>query len=143
MEYDLHNSVLQVVATKTTLFAGDAETEGETIDTNTDGGFESVEFIVQSGVLTAGTFTSVLEDSDTGAFGGEETLVDSELVLGALPVFVFATGEDDVTKRVGTITKKQFVRLNIVGSGTAGGTIGAVAVLSNARTRPTPAVITP
>ena len=140
MEYDLHNSVLQVVAFKTQVIGTDTTTVGSIIDTNTDGGFESIEFVVQSGTVTTGDFGVILEDSDVVTFGGEEAVIDSELVLGTLPV---AETGDDLAIRIGTITKKRFVRLSIVSDNTASLTIGATAVLSNARTRPTPAVITP
>lgn len=136
MEYDLHNSVLQRAAVPTTAIAADGDTDGGAIDTL---GYESVEFIALSGTLTDGTYTLGIEESNTGAFAGEENVVDAELVLGA-PV-VFAAADDDTALRIGTIAKKRYVRLVITAATvTTGGTISAVAVLSNAHTRPTPSV---
>ena len=137
MEYDLHNSVLQKVALSITAGAitSTTTTAGAIIDSL---GFESLEFIVEAGTLTDGTYTVLLEDGDDSGLS-DAAAVDSELVLGTLPVFAFAS-DDDAAKRVGTITKKRYVRLSIVSTVvTTGGGLSSVAVLSNAHTRPTAA----
>lgn len=134
MEYDLHNSVLQKVALDIQDISTDTDTDGNVIDTL---GFESIEFIATIGVTNAGTYTLRLEDSDTGAFAGEEAEIDTELVLGVQPVLLDTT---DTAVRLGTITKKQFVRLTLVSAGSSGANfLGAVAILSNPHTSPTPA----
>ena len=136
MEYDLHNSVLQKVAFNIQDISADTTTVGNIIDTL---GFESIEFIVSAGPLNAGTYTVVLEDGDDSGLG-DAAVIDSELVLGALPVIDEGVPDDNTAKRVGTITKKRFVRLSLVSAGSSlVNLLGSTAVLSNAHTRPTAA----
>jgi len=137
MEYDLHNSVLQAVALSITdgAITSNTTTVGAVIDTL---GFESLEFIVEAGTLTDGDYDVVLQEDDTVGFASPTT-ISSELVLGALPSFAFASGADSA-QRVGTIAKERFIRLSVVSTNvTTGGGLSAVAVLSNPHTSPTAA----
>lgn len=132
MEYDLHNSVLQKVALDIQDISTDTTTVGNIIDTL---GFESIEFIASIGPTNAGTYTVILEDGDDSGLG-DAAVIDSELVIGALPVLDTA----DTAERVGTITKKRFVRLSLLSAGSSlVNLLGSTAVLSNAHTRPTAA----
>jgi len=138
MEYDLHNSVLQKVALTVAdgAISSDTDTDGEVIDTL---GFESIEFIVQSGTITDGTYVlTVLEDDNVGFASGTE--VSSELILGAGTDATFLAADDDSAKRIGTISKERWVKLRVTSTGTTtGGALSAVAVLSNPHTSPTAA----
>jgi len=132
MEYDLHNSVLGALGFPITAIASDTTTAGVIIDSL---GFESMEFFIASGTITDGTYDVILEDGDDSGLS-DAAVIDPELVLGSLPQFVAA--DDNITERVGTITKKRYVRMSIVSTGvTTGGTLSAVAVRAHAHTRPT------
>lgn len=132
-EYDLHSHVKVFNAIGPAALT--ATTNGASIDTL---GFESIEYVVHVGTaLVGGGFTASLEESDTGAFGGEETAVPSAETLGALPVTV-AT-DTDLTLRVGSIGKKRHQRIVLTETGTVtAGVIGVSAVLSHPKTLPVP-----
>ena len=130
MEYDLHNSVKQVVALDFENAAG-ASTVGNIIDTQ---GFESMEYIITSGTITTGTFTLLLEDGDDAGLS-DAAAVSSELVLGGAVTFLVT--DDDTAFRQGTVSKKRYQRLTLVGASTPVGQFSAVGVLSHAQTRPT------
>lgn len=129
MEYDLKNSVKSEAILHED--AAGASTVGAIIDTR---GFESLTYIITSGTITTGTFTVVLEESDVITFGGEETVVDSELVLGTIS---FAASDDDDSQRVGIVGKKRFQRLTLVGASTPVAEMSGIALLGHAQTRPT------
>lgn len=132
MEFDLHSSVQAVNALDVAAARTDGTDDGNVIDTL---GFESLEYIIQTGTITDGTHTVLLEESDVVTFGGEETVVPAAETLGALPVIVAA--DDDTVFRVGSVGKKRFQRLSIVTTGaTTGGVTSAVAILGHARTKP-------
>lgn len=133
MEYDLHNSVKQVIAVDPEAAAG-ASTVGNIIDTQ---GFESLEYVITSGDITTGDFTMLLEDGDDAGLSDAAT-VSSELVLGQAGS-AFAVTDDNVSKRVGTISKKRYQRLTLVGANTPAGVMSAVAILGHPKTRPTDA----
>jgi hypothetical protein len=133
MEFDLHSYTKGVQCGPPAAYRGDEG--GAAIDTV---GFESLEYVINVGTaLVGGGFTASLEESDTGAFAGEETAVDAGEILGALPTLV-ATGADTAF-RVGSMGKKRYQRivLNETGTVTAG-VIGVVAVLSNPKHTPVP-----
>ena len=132
MEYDLHNSVK--VASSDVFPAAGASSDSTIIDTR---GFESLEWLIVSGVITTGTFATVLEESDVVTFGGEETVVPADEILGALPTFI-AT-DDGQHRRVGSIGKKRFQRLTLNGAATPVAVMTVLGLLSNAQTRPTAA----
>ena len=99
-------------------------------------GFESIEFVIQSGTITDGAYALVLEQGDDSGLS-DAAVVPSDEVLGVLTGFVAA--DDDTAKRVGSIGKKQFQRLSIVSTGTStGGTkFSSVAILGHPKTAPT------
>lgn len=134
MEMELHNSLLPApaFATGTISITTNTTTDGVSIDT---AGFEALEYVVTSGTITDGVYTATLEESTTGAFAGEETVVSSELVLGAIS---FVLTDDNATQRIGSVGKEQFQRITIVSTGvTTGGAFSVTAVLGEAHSRPT------
>jgi len=126
MQKDLHNNVDDRVALNIQAISTNTTTAGAIIDT---AGYESIEFVVQSGTITDGTYTVLLqEDTDSGL--ATATTVATDYTIGTLPAFV-AT-DDNVTKRIGCVPTKRYVRLSLVSTGvTTGGTLGAVAVLGH------------
>lgn len=133
MEYDLHSNVFQVVAFDSQNITTDTTTVGNVIDTV---GFESLEYLIQSGTITDGTYTLLLEEADVVGFTGS-TVVPTDETLGVLTGFVAA--DDDAALRVGSIGKKQFQRLSIVSASTSTGAtnMSSTAVLGHPKHMPT------
>lgn len=132
MEYDLHNNVDEKLAFGVQEVISDTTTAGNIIDT---AGFESIEFVITTKTVTDGVYTVKLEDGDDSGLS-DAADVDSTLVLGTLPSFVLT--DDDTIKRVGCISKKRYVRLSIVSTGTTSGVdaMTAVAVLGHPHRAP-------
>lgn len=106
---------------------------GLTIDKNYQNNrFRSVMFIVQTGIITDGTTTFTMQDSDDASSWSN---VNASYVQGTLPVV--GSAHDDVTYEIGYTGDKRYVRLVATQAGaTAGATIGAVAIMSSARKTP-------
>ncbi len=132
MERDLHNCVDDKIALDLNAITTNTTTVGNIIDT---AGFESIEFVAVSKAITDGAYAFRIEDGDASNLS-DAADVDVSLLLGALTGFI-AT-DDNTTKRVGCISKKRYVRLSIVSTGTTVGTsmLGAVAVLGHPHHQP-------
>lgn len=132
MEFDLHSNVKQAVALDSQDITTNTTTVGNVIDTV---GFESLEYLIQSGTITDGAYALLLEEDDAIGFGSS-SVVPADETLGVLTGFVAA--DDDAAKRVGSIGKKRFQRLSIVSTGTStGGTkFSSVAVLGHPKSAP-------
>lgn len=130
-EVDNHTVVQAVHCIPPDAHASDQN--GAAVDTV---GFESIEYIINVGTaFVGGGFDVTLEESDTGAFGGEETAVPADETLGALPSI--AISDTNTAFRVGSIGKKQFQRIVLTETGTiSAGTIGVVAVLGHPKHAP-------
>jgi hypothetical protein len=125
MRFDMHNIVLQKPALNPGTINTDATTAGTIIDTD---GFEALEFVVQSGTVTAGTFTPLIEHSDNADFSGSSAVDDDDL-LGTEADAAFAAADDNEAKRIGYRGEKRYVRLSLVSASSANGVIGALAIL--------------
>ena len=132
MEFDLHSNIKQVVAFDSQDITTDTTTVGNVIDTV---GFESLEYLIQSGTITDGAYALLLEEADVVGFTGS-TVVPAAETLGVLTGFVAA--DDDAALRVGSIGKKQFQRLSIVSTGTSTGAtkMSSTAVLGRPKHMP-------
>jgi len=99
---------------------GDTVTDGFSIDTSDFDGGIVFNFIVTA--FSAGTFTPILEESDTGLFSGEENAIADANLIGteAGAVLTIATAEGDVLKSIGIFGTKKFVRSTISSSGASG-----------------------
>jgi hypothetical protein len=96
--------------------------------------FGSLDWIVQVGTITTGDFTVSLLESDASNMAGA-TAVSAEETIGTAPVFV--VDDDDTIQHVGSIGKKRYQQLSVLGGDTPLGDLSAVAVQGNARTEPT------
>ncbi len=131
MEYDLHHKVLPVVALASATLNTSTTTVGSIVDSK---GFESLEFSIQSGTITDGTYTALLEEGDDVGLS-DASVLSVDHTLDVLPVF--DNTESDVVKSVGSIGKKRYHRLSIVSAGvTSGGVFSAQAVLSHVKHGP-------
>jgi len=129
MEYDIHNKTLESVALAAAAIASDTTVVGAIIDSQN---FDSLEYVLQVGGFTDGTYTVLLEDGDDAALS-DAAPVDAELVLGS--AVLTAAG----VSRIGSISKKRYQRLSVVSTGTTSGAlcVGAVAIQQHARYNPT------
>lgn len=136
MEYDIHSELNTVIAVSPEALA--ADTDGASIDTE---GFEGLEYVVSVGTaFVGGGFDITLEESDTGAFGGEETAVPAANIVGGLSdsiaIQVVIT-DADTTFRVGSVGKLRFQRCVLTETGTiSAGVIGVTAVLGRPYFKP-------
>lgn len=134
--YDIHTNLKQEVAKNIGAISSNTTTNGNIIDTRY---FEAVEFIIQSGTITDGTFTPQIQEGDQADLSDAAT-VSSDFIIGATSDATFVAADDNKAKRIGYVGKKRFVRLNLVSTGvSSGGTFGAIAVLGHPRNMPTAA----
>lgn len=131
-EYDLHSNVGQVVALDAAAITTNTTTVGNIIDTAL---FESIEFVVLSGVITDGVYALLLEEGDDSGLS-DAAAVPADETLGVLTGFVLT--DDNAAKRVGSIGKKRYQRLSIVSTGITTGAafFAAVALKGNPHSGP-------
>jgi len=128
--FDLHNTSKVYTAFNSQSIVSDTTTTGNIIDTK---GFESLEFIMTSGVITDGAYTINMQEGDESSLSDVATVAAAE-VLGSID---FALTEDNISKRVGYVGKKRYVRITNVSSNTSsGGVFSGVAILANASHQP-------
>jgi hypothetical protein len=132
--FDMHSDVYGVVAKNTAAISSNTTTAGNIIDTQ---GYEGVEFFIQSGAYTDGTYTPLLEESDAADLSGSNAVADEDLVGLESAAAISAA---NTVKRIGYVGGKRYVRLSIVSASvTTGATVGATAVLGRPTVRPAPA----
>jgi hypothetical protein len=132
--FDMHSDVYGLVAKNTAAISSSTTTAGNIIDTQ---GYEGLEFFIQSGARTDGTYTPLLEESDASDLSGSNQVADEDLVGLEADAAIAAA---NTVKRIGYVGHKRYVRLSIVSTGvTSGATIGATAILGRPAVRPAPA----
>lgn len=136
---DLHHNIDARTVLAPVTVDSDTTTAGEVIDLQ---GFESVEFILTAGALADGVFALELAAADAvdenGDLVDEVAVTSADELLGSLPS-VQNDDEDEsgVSKRVGYRGEKRYVRADVASTETdAGGIVGVVAVLGDARNNP-------
>lgn len=131
MEHEIHSRIKLVHCIAPAAIA--ANTNGAAIDT---AGFESLEYAFNVGTaMVGGGFAVTLQESDTGAFGGEETAVSADETIGALPTI--SIGDANMVFRVGSIGKKRYQRPVLTETGTiSAGVIGCMAILGDPKEMP-------
>ena len=95
--------------------------------------YESLTFAIQSGVVQDGAYAILIEDGDDSALSDNAAVVDAELI-GTEANAAFALTDDGVTKTIGYIGHKRYVRMTITSSATTnGGLFSVAAILGNPR----------
>ncbi len=132
---DLHNNIAPAVALDTLAISTNTTSVGNIIDMQ---GFEALEFLIQSGTVTDGTFLPLIEDGDDSGLSDVAAVSDANL-LGTEVGAQFVAADDNAVKRVGYRGGKRYVRLSIVSTGTSTGVdfMSAIAVRAGARHLPT------
>ena len=130
---ELHNNLKFTLAIGPVVITGNGSTVGATIDTQS---FGSLEFLLQSGVITDGGFTTEVYEGDAANMSDEALVADAEL-LGTEADASFIVSDDSTTKKIGYRGNKRYVRLKLVQAGaTTGGLMSVTAVQGRARNAP-------
>lgn len=128
-KYDLHNNIDTVPAFNTATVTSDSN--GLIIDTVE---FFKVEFSVQSGTVTDGSYSWIIQEG-AESDGSDMADVAADDILGA--GVTFAATDDNVAKRIGYRGKQRYVRIRVDETGaSSGGTFTATAILAGARSKP-------
>lgn len=143
MERQLFNDINPLPAIAPCVVADNAPLVGTAISAVGPGGqaYDSVTYVIQTGALGAAgaTFTTLLEESDTGAFGGEQCDVDDIDLLGTEDQASFAGTASGKTFKLGTKTTRRYTRLTLTPAGNnQNAYISAIAILGHPRRMPVP-----
>lgn len=138
MKTDL-SSLIKVVPSTAPAAAvtGNGTTTGATIDTQ---GYNSLTFVVQTGVVTDGTFAGKIYGDSAQGMGTEVELTGADLLGSNIAI---AVSDDGVTERVGVNLARvqgsyRYFRLKLTQAGaTTGGFICANAILGSPNVVPT------
>ena len=126
---DLHNNIKVEVALDTSTISTDTITVGNIIDMQ---GYGSVEFVMQSGALTDGVYTPLIEEGDAANLSDAAVVAAADL-LGTEAAAVFTLTDDNAVNKIGYVGNKRYVRLSIVSAGAiTGGMLSAVSVKGSA-----------
>lgn len=113
--------------------SANAATVSAIIDTQ---GYESLTFAITSGVITDGTLTPSLQESDDSGMAGSNAVVTTDL-LGTIAGATFAITDDSVTKGIGYKGGKRYVTITVTQAGaTTGGFYDAIAIQGHSRNNP-------
>lgn len=126
MRRTTYNNVKAEVAIPPAAARTDGTVNGATVDrAGDDVYFRSVTFAVNAGVVTDGTHTVAVEDSDDGAAWAAASAAH---VQGTAPAIGIAN--DEQVHEVGYAGPKRYVRITLTTAGaTTGGLVDAVAIL--------------
>jgi hypothetical protein len=132
---DLVSNIKSSVALNAAAIASNTTTNGVVIDTK---GFDQLAFVIQSGVLTDGSYAVKLQHGDV-ANGSDmvDAGVDNQQPSAGV---TFAATDDNVVKKLGyrgQTALKRYVRVVITSTGvTTGGTLAAQALQGRAGSYP-------
>lgn len=122
MNIDLHHQINTAKALDIQSITTDTTTAGVVIDTHN---YNGIEFVIQAGTITDGTFTPKLEHDDNVSMVAPDE-VPAAFRIGTYAEATFNSAASGETRRIGYVGKKRYVKLSFVSTGTtSGGTIGA------------------
>lgn len=103
-------------------------------------GYASLTFIVAAGTLVDAdaTFAATMQESDTGAFGGEETQVDASQIIGTLALASFTFAADNKCFKIGYNGTKLYAQLTVTPANNGGNAdLAIIPVLGHPDVAPT------
>jgi len=124
---DIHNNVKNDVALNIQAIVSDTTTVGSIIDLQD---YDGCEFVIQSGTLTDGLYTPLIEYGDDSGLS-DAAAVPDKFLLGTEADAALGGGSPTPDNEIGKVgvkahSGKRYVRLSLVSTGvTSGGTIGA------------------
>lgn len=119
--YDIKAELLQSVALGTQLINTDTTTAGVEIDMQ---GYNSLLFVMQAGVVTAGDATLLIQDSDTSGSGYADV---TDTFLSGTEALTIVDATNEIT-RIGYVGKKRYVKCSVVTANSANLTVGVIAL---------------
>lgn len=128
-KFDVYNDISVLNAFDIQTISSNTTTNGDIIDTQ---GFEAVTFVFQTGTVTDGDYTVLLEESDDSGFTTSNAVADSDLIgTEAGASFTLDTDDNKVSK-LGYNGNKRYLRASIVSTNTSSGaTLGATVELAH------------
>lgn len=130
---DTKNNVKVLNALDIQAISSDTTTNGDWIDLQ---GHGSCTFDIQSGTLTDGTYTPLVQDADASDQSDAAAVADVNLI-GTEASAAFDADDDNTVKTIGYAGVKRYVRLSLVSaSTTSGGTLGATVRLAHSNVLP-------
>lgn len=127
--FDLKSNISNLNAFTPAAISTDTTTAGVEIDTL---GFESLTFLMRASTYTDGTYTPLIQETDT-AGSGYTAVADNDLIGTEADTALSAAG----VSRIGYVGTKRYVKLSFVSASTStGATLDAVAVLGSPKTAP-------
>jgi len=133
MNKELYSSYKVSNALDTQAITSDTTTAGDIIDT---AGYSSLLFAIQSGTLTDGTYTVLIEEGNDSGLSDASAVVDADLTNTEASAS-FAATDDNTVNKIGYVGSKRYVRLSLVSASTSsGGTLGAIAIQGSPITAP-------
>jgi hypothetical protein len=131
MRYDTKSKVLQKVALNSQTISSDTTTNGVKIDTQ---GFDGCVFLMQTGAVSAGDVTMLIEDSaDNVTFAA----VANDFLSGLESATTLDTA--NTISRIGYLGKKRYVRQSAVTANSANLVVSGACLLTKAKDAPTDA----
>lgn len=124
--HDMHSDIKELVAFNSASITTDTTTNGNEIDTAL---YSSLTFVFSLGDWTDGTFTPLIEETDTSATYTNAAVADADLLPdGTGQEAAAVLGADNAIDKLGYRGGKRFVRFSWVSAGTSSGTAGAHAI---------------
>ncbi len=120
--YDIKSDILQVIAFEGATISSDTTTDGEIIDMQ---GYNSVVFILQTGAVSAGDVTALIQDGDASNLSDASDVTDTFLSGTEASTLIDAA---NTTTRIGYVGKKRYVRLSAVSDNSANLYFSSIAV---------------
>lgn len=131
---DMKNNVKVLNALDIQTIATDTNTDGEIIDLR---GFESCTFVFQTGTVTDGDYTVVIQEGDEANLSDADAVADKDLLGTEADASFDADDDDNEVSKIGYVGEKRYVRMRIVSTNTSSGAVvGAVAVLGHPHAAP-------
>ena len=137
MASDIHNNLEVRRAISPVSVADNTAQVSQVIDRK---GYDALEFFIETGTIASGTATfAVTMDHGEASNLSDALAVPSDQMVGTLATAGFSFSNPNVTRKVGYIGGKRYVRLTITpAANAAAALLTAVAVLGNPAIAPTP-----
>lgn len=133
---DLHNNLALKNALHCRAISSSTTTTGVILDLQ---GYDAVEFLMQMGDWTDGTYTPSIVEGNAANLSDGVAVSDANNLFGTYAACATALNADDTVARLGyRVGKFRYIRLDIVSATVTTGTaeFGALAILSNADQMP-------
>lgn len=131
---EMASEIKQLNAFDIQTISSDTTTNGDIIDLQ---GFDSCTFLFQTGTVTDGDYTVLIQEGDDSGLSDAAAVADADLTATEASVSFTADTDDNVVSKIGYIGSKRYVRFNVVSANTtSGAVVGAQAVLGDASFAP-------